>query len=236
MKLGDSIEPNDIALHIRINGYVQLPSWRTNETTITVGRSLGAVVDLRDLLPRSSIPTVQILQPRNKSRTLENQYSGSYGMGEFPLHTDLAHWARPPRYMVLRWMKGVADVATMLLPSSAVTRQLGSNALKRALARPRRAIPNRRQCLLPLSFSEGHAQGFRWDPLFLIPMNGAAQQVEEIMSANAWSQADLIVLKLVNPGDTLILDNWRFLHGRSKVSPSEVGRRLERVYLSELQT
>lgn len=31
-----------------------------------------------------------------------NTYSGLFGLEEFPLHTDLAHWHSPPRYILLR--------------------------------------------------------------------------------------------------------------------------------------
>ncbi|WP_189666890.1 TauD/TfdA family dioxygenase [Pseudomonas amygdali] len=39
---------------------------------------------------------------------------------------------------------------------------------------------------------------------------------------------------LCNPGDTLIVDNWRMLHGRSAVPTSAMRRQLERIYISEL--
>ena len=54
------------------------------------------------------------------------------------------------------------------------------------------------------------------------------------MSTGAWDPAQLIAFTLTNPGDTLIVDNWRFLHGRSCVPAVDVNRRIERVYLSEL--
>ena len=75
---------------------------------------------------------------------------------------------------------------------------------------------------------------FRWDSLFLVPMNETARLVAEVVSAINSSQSELISISLVDCGDTLIVDNWRFLHGRSKVLLSEMGRKLERIYLLEI--
>ena len=89
-------------------------------------------------------------------------------------------------------------------------------------------------CLLPLRFCVDGTYGFRWDPLFLVPMNASASRVAEIMSTNTWDQSQLLSLTLSRRGDTLVIDNWRCLHGRSRVSVIDRERRLERVYLSEI--
>jgi L-asparagine oxygenase len=39
---------------------------------------------------------------------------------------------------------------------------------------------------------------------------------------------------LISSGDTLILDNWRVLHGRAPVPDTAAQRHIERVYLSSL--
>ena len=223
-----------IASQLHQNGYVLLPEWHRKETTIAITRLLGTVVDVGALLPESSISTVQILKPRHKTRSSSNQYSGTYGLAEFPLHTDLAHWAQPPRYFILRCQKGTHEVTTPLLPSSVLDSILGTITLRRALARPRRSIQNGVLLLLPLVFCIDGIRGFRWDPLFLVPMNDIATRVAEIMLIKAWNKSKLTSLVLAKQGDTLIVDNWRCLHGRSSVSVTNIDRKLERVYLSEI--
>jgi alpha-ketoglutarate-dependent taurine dioxygenase len=49
----------------------------------------------------------------------------------------------------------------------------------------------------------------------------------------AWKTAALNVL-LLQPGDTLLIDNWRMLHGRSEVSTQSTSRIIDRVYLAEV--
>ena len=221
---------------LRRNGYFFGCSWQNDLGTLETARSLGAVVDIQALLPRSGIPTVQTLKPRSESEAPRNQYSTEFGLGAFPLHTDLAHWARPPRYVILRCKRGNPAVLTTLLPASALVSVLGIGVLRRALVRPRRVRVGEVQCLLPLLFGEDTLSGLRWDPLFIVPMNHAGQQVAEVMSTEAWDRSQLVEIVLSEPGDTLILDNWRFLHGRSSVHRAGLDRHLERVYLSSVHT
>lgn len=223
-----------VADRLHQDGYVLFHGWRRTESTINIVKSIGSVIDVSTLLPSGDIPTVQTLRPHRKLDSSQNRYSGTYGLDEFPFHTDLAHWARPPRYLMLRCQKGSQDVATKLLACSTVVSALGSTVLHRALVRQRHVPTGEVLCILPLLFSIKGVSGIRWDPLFLVPMNKAAGQVAKAMKNHIWSKAEIVWLNLAEHGDTLILDNWRFLHGRSKVPIEDTDRLLERVYLSEI--
>ena len=218
--------------HLSRDGYVLLPRWRCEETTIAIGRSIGVVTDIQALLPQSNISTVQTLEPRNVVNSSNNHYSGTFGFDEFPLHTDLAHWARPPRYFILRCQNGSRSVVTKLLAFSTLATLLNAATLRQALLRPRRTGRDGTLCLLPFLFHVDGVYGFRWDSLFLVPMNEAAKKIAEIILTRAWhlSQAETLVKR----GDTLIVDNWRILHGRGKVTMIDADRQLERVYLSKI--
>jgi hypothetical protein len=225
---------SDVTVAMHRKGYFVAPRWRRNRSTIDVSRSVGTVLDVGSLLPGSGIPTVQTLKPRPSTESPANQYSGRYGLDAFPLHTDLAHWARPPRYFVLRCRVGSRAVATTLLPTSTVVSNLGMEMLRRAVVRPRHPPRTGVECPLPIVFAAGSVAGFRWDPLFLVPMNQPAQRLADVMLTTEWDRSDLVTLTLADAGDTVVVDNWRFLHGRSSVSDTDVGRHVERVYLTEL--
>jgi L-asparagine oxygenase len=229
-----SLNSRDVAARLESIGYLFESEWFPDRSTLEIAQMIGSPVDIGGLLPRSGIPTVQTIKPHCTTESRENQYSGTYGLAEFPLHTDLAHWARPPRYFLLRCKVGVPDVATHLLPTSAVSSALTPAVLRRAVLRPRRRSSHQKLCLLPLLFPVDRVIGFRWDSLFLVPMNDAANKVAEVISTNLWDSSLLISVILANPGDTLILDNWRFLHGRSSVATTDLIRTLERAYLSKL--
>ncbi|WP_157778242.1 TauD/TfdA family dioxygenase [Burkholderia thailandensis] len=74
----------------------------------------------------------------------------------------------------------------------------------------------------------------RWDSLFLSPKNESARKVAKLMA-----ELDIELLAhdifLSEPGHTVLLDNWRVLHGRSAVPSTDVGRSLDRVYLDLLE-
>ena len=233
MTTGSQSLDRDIMTLLHRTGYALLPAWRPAETTTAIAHSIGSVVNIDSMLPRTDIPSVQTLEPRYKTAASFNQYSGTFGLSEFPLHTDLAHWTRPPRYLLLRCLNGSPTVTTKVLERSILTSVVGTKTLRTALVRPRRANPTDALCLLPLAFEIDDVVGLRWDPLFLVPMNRAACRIAELMHAKVAHLSDH--LTLVEKGDTIIIDNWRVLHGRSKVSTSDINRRLERVYLSELR-
>ena len=200
--------------------------------TLEVARRIGSVLDIDKLLPSSRIPTVQSLSPRAISEATRNQYSGNYGLDFFPLHTDLAHWALPPRYFLLRCLVGTEDVFTNLLPCSYIIGIVGSAALQKAVLRTRR---RRYGCsgLVRAMSPHRNEQIFRWDSIFLQPLNSRAEALKRVMIDPASSDSTIKIL-LRDPGDILLIDNWRMLHGRSPVPSRSADRHIERVYLSEV--
>ena len=220
------------------NGYAYLPKWYPEATTIEIGRSLGTVTDIELLLPQTRMPTVQVLRPTHKDHSSSNRYSGTYGLGEFPLHSDLAYWVIPPRYVILRCHNGSESVVTRILDCSLIESMVDTATLRRALVRPRRSGPTGTLALLSVMFRGESTWGLRWDPLFLVPMNSAAVRFAGVVETHASerSGSGVISLSLVDHGDTLVLDNWRVFHGRSSVSTTHINRRIERIYLSAMHT
>ena len=201
-------------------------------STIEVAAALGRVVDIERVLPGSGIPAVQSLRPRKHEEVSQHQYSGHYGFGAFPLHSDLAHWTLPPRYFLLRCVAGADDVFTRILPWTAILPSFGGRALKRAVFTSRK---RRFGCSGLVRALWDHETGdiYRWDPVFLRPLNAPAQELTVLMGNQKWHEA-AAAIPLCRPGDTLLIDNWRALHGRSPVPVRSAGRLLERVYLSEI--
>ncbi len=223
-------------IQILINrGYAFINSWQPDLSTQDVVTKLGSVLDISKLLPHSGIPNIQALRPRKQSTELNNQYSGEYGLGDFPLHTDLAHWQRPPRYILLRCIIGSPTVATVVISSTDLFSELDEATLKRAVVRPRKKNTSDELCVLPVVYSENDVIRVRWDSLFLVPMNEAAKRVNKFIASYSWDNKCLAHVYLSQPGDTLIIDNWRMLHGRTAVQQSEKARLLERAYLSDIR-
>lgn len=219
-------------LHLlRSDGYAfagrLLPELSIREIAIRI----GPILDPETAAPDHGILTVQTLSPRASSDVDRHSYSGVFGLDDFPLHSDYAHWNLPPRFLVLRCLTGSPFVSTYLLNTSAILDHT-EGCVARAVVVARRSRPGHKICTMPVCFQKNGVEGLRWDFLFLHPANQAAKDVgETIRQIQKDQQMDVC---LCNPGDTLIVDNWRMLHGRSAVPTSSMRRQLERIYISEL--
>lgn len=205
-------------------GYAVLPSFAADAGLEAIAPRLGQPIAAWDG------PIVHELAPR--AYAAPNTYSGVFGLGRFPFHTDLAHWGMPPRYIVLRCVRGYADVPTQLVDGSAMTAQVGQLEMRRALVTPRRPRSGRIS-MLPLSQREGSDEVIRWDEVFLKPASRVGQRMYEQIRQYI-EDAPLAAITLADRGDTAIIDNWRMLHARPAIAANRRDRRLERAYLKDL--
>lgn len=173
---------------------------------------------------------IQELVPR--ASATPNTYSGIFGLERFPFHTDLAHWLLPPRYLLLRCVRGFADVLTLLLDGHDLVESVTLDILMRAIVKPRRPR-NGAITLLRLCESTDDGYRLRWDEIFLKPAskvgNIADQRVREHLI-----DSEPMSIGLARPGDMLLIDNWRMLHARSVIPAGREDRRIERIYLEGL--
>jgi|TARA_R110001606_G_scaffold29681_12_gene92468 predicted carbohydrate-binding protein with CBM5 and CBM33 domain len=73
----------------------------------------------------------------------------------------------------------------------------------------------------------------RWDEVFLTASSKAGQDGMEAFKA-AVQKSVSVNIPLQKKGDTLVLDNWRMLHGRSHIGQQFLDRRISRAYLEEI--
>lgn len=208
-------------------GYALIHAYQPQSSTLEVAESIGSVITIPNM------DAVQGLRPQPKHKAPANIYSGNYGLGAFPFHTDLAHWYLPPRYLLLRCVIPAAEVVTFLLHFESALADLNAVSIRRALCRPRRRL-NGHLALLRLVQPMPTRALFRWDQLFLTVANDPAREIEDHLRTICPENVDTrIVFK--SPGDTLIIDNWKIMHGRSAVPEGGLNRLIERVYLSEVK-
>lgn len=178
--------------------------------------------------------STQQLRPKLREDAPCNIYSGNYGLGEFPLHSDLAHWYIPPRYFALHCVEGAEGVDTLLIDTALLSKALGRSVLRRTLAHPRRPLSGKLPVLRLLEEPENRGAFIRWDSLFIKPAtDGSAQTFKAIHAFLA--EAPVSRLSLLTPGDMLVIDNWRMLHGRSAVTSSGLNRHIVRAYFGSLK-
>lgn len=210
----------DMTRALAIDGFIDLGEFYPEATTLEAANRIGAELGCR-LWKQPESLTVNPTTAKPP-----NTYAGNYGVGELPLHTDLAHWHIPPRYLMLRCLIGDPAVATLVVHHREALRNISVGTLDRAMFRPRRRLDGQ-MFLLHL-----RQRGvFRWDRLFLVPANNEARQVQAALVDQPLPcrVAEIIFDK---PGRTILIDNWTTLHGRSAAGKSPSIRRIERAYLS----
>lgn len=219
---------NSIENDLRSIGYSHLPSHLPRNSTEDIVRSIGTTASLG----KSGSPIHQ-LRPKSTEASTPNTYSGIYGHNQFPLHTDLAHWRFPPRFLILRCIKGFEAVPTLLVDGLQAIHGVGRSILSRALVRPRRPINGSFPLLRLYDRQQGDRGLLRWDEVFIGPASPAGE-VGVTKLGECLARLEPIRVSLATQGDTLIIDNWRVLHGRSPIPPACQERVLERAYLEKL--
>jgi L-asparagine oxygenase len=209
------------------NGYVFLPAFARDHSGQEAAALLGAPVTFQTgLVVHRLVPTVQ-------EHSTPNTYSGIYGHGQFPLHTDRANWQHPTRYFMLRCIVGFETVPTFLVDGKDIAEEVGANILTRALVQSRRPMAGSLPLMRLFTPQEGEHGMLRWDDLFIRAASNAGS-LGMNMFRECIASVEPKKITLAHPADTLIVDNWRMLHGRSTVSANSQGRIIERAYLEAL--
>jgi hypothetical protein len=81
-------------------GYAFLPAYQPRKSGMQIASCFG------ELLTLGNGGAIHRLVPTLRESATPNTYSGIYGLGQFPFHTDLAHWRYPPHYIMLRCLVG----------------------------------------------------------------------------------------------------------------------------------
>ena len=217
-----------VAAEVKAKGFAFVSAHMPGAESREAIACLGAIEVL------DGINEIQELTPKDSSNAPPNIYSGNFGLGVFPFHTDLAHWFVPPRYLILRCAQGSPGVKTRLLDSSDIVRTIGELRLARTLVQPRRPIGSERGLLRILEQSFASSPCFRWDSLFIVPSSASSARTFKDVG-DFLPYAGTVDFELEHSGDTLVVDNWRMLHARSAVSYEQTNRRIHRAYVSDLK-
>jgi L-asparagine oxygenase len=226
MSQAESVTSGSLTVDVARNGFAFLKSWHPDVPSEHIVTCTGKAWAFR------TGKAVHRLTPKLVAG--KNTYSGMYGLNEFPFHTDMAHWPDPPRYIMLRCLKGHESVATVLADSFDVIASAQGGNLNRALVKPRRPL-NGTIPLLSLYRPQHYERAslLRWDENFIVPASAAGQEGMNLVK-HALSFVTAIPISLRDLGDTLFIDNWRMLHARSAVAAEHADRIIERAYFGEL--
>ncbi|MFC5694521.1 TauD/TfdA family dioxygenase [Pseudomonas sp. GCM10022186] len=150
---------------------------------------------------------VDHLRPTNTWAANPRSLSAVYGTGEFPWHTDGAHWPVPPRYLVIACAQASPAAATTFVWDARQCESINSAIASRAVFR----ISNGARSFYSTATSSLRPY-YRYDPGCMSPMDSAAKVLQEAIEQEGASVTSQITWK---PGLIAIIDNWRCLHRRA---------------------
>jgi len=206
------------------NGFVELESGSSDNELIDIATKVGKIV------PHPNGEMVFILTPKDENTAFKGTFSYDHGFGEFPLHTDTAFLKRPVRYLLLH-MVDKSPCDTTIIPVKKVLENLSEyemDVLKRAIYIVK---THKEQFYTSISFKEGSIEGFKYDPSCIFPFNKSAKEIEPKLK-RIISEINLLDIKWTG-NKTIILDNWKNLHGRKAVG-NNYERKLKRIYINLL--
>jgi alpha-ketoglutarate-dependent taurine dioxygenase len=157
------------------------------------------------------------LEPRSHNFDNRGAWSNIYGAGKFPMHTDFAYEAVPPRFIVLRCVK--------LNNSNRSTRVFDTKMLPTHLTRQIAKIPwmirhKERRGVIRM-IDKGTKKGFeiwRYDPVCMSTYFSKHRRVIERLEEIFANKAACIQWQV---DWSVIIDNWRCLHGRGLNTTSD---------------
>lgn len=211
-------DPNELS---QLLTKVKTAGWASNvgvPLAILIQQAKSMEMDL--VRNRTSGPLVSVLEPVELADARERSLSAISGDGMQPLHTDGAHHAAPPDFVLLACSNG-SDVATHLWRFA---RYGNAPAPLHDLQHGLFTVETGRSSFLAPALD---GRGIRYDPGCMRPADRRAMRAAEYLDGR---MAEAQVFSWDMPGLVLAIANRQVLHARGDAS-EEHNRRLERVAL-----
>lgn len=175
---------------------------------------------------RRGEPHVTRLRPTTRSEAKPHSLSAQVGLGVQPLHTDGAHQEEPADFLVLMSEQPSAT-PTMLRHIDG--RDMPSNELRGGMFL---VGVGSSAFFAPALVGFGPTRRLRFDPGCMaacdLRAHKAAKYLCDTTTANRFDWA--------TPGQVLVIDNKRTLHGRGEVQNGELDRELVRIAFRRAKT
>lgn len=190
--------------------------WTTARASVEGLRAAMREHGLSEVPVRRGNPPVSVLRPVHKEQAHPSSLSAVHGLSGQPLHTDGAHHARPPAFVVL---SAPTPSATPTLlwrpPADALWRDLLEGGVFKVDSGPRRFLCTAQD-----------RDGLRFDPVCMSACDGRARRLVDEMSAavssaqpHQWDDCERV----------LIIANRVALHARAALADGDDDRLLVRV-------
>lgn len=209
---------------VRSRGWAECISTESVESAfrehlITLAAQLGTPV-----ATRASGNVCETLKPTDAHFAHPHSLSGIYSLGEFPLHSDTAHWMTPCRFLIVACLSpGSGNRPSLLLDTQQLALDQEQISL---LQRTPLRVTNGRNSFFSTILAKNRPF-VRFDPGCMTPLTADGRRALAVFSKSRWP--DHVETIYWHEGKVLVIDNWRLLHGRGKADCSDSDRTLLRV-------
>ena len=203
-------------------GWIEVEGIASQENLLELACSVGT------LLPLPDGSLVEDISPSSEESSRPGTLSNRFGYGNFPLHSDTAHWSVPARYVVMCIIeRNYCD--TLVINVKDIFNSLNKDELDCV-----------RSATYLISTFEGKKYtspllningvlGFKYDPACMMPANKSAKVFHRAL-IDALSRNLPHHIKW-SGNKAVVIDNWAALHGRAEITDVNLPRRLLRVYV-----
>jgi len=205
-----------------MNEYNVIENCDSVESFISLVKKLG------EITPTTNGQEYDVIVANDGRNARLGSFSQNFGLNTFPLHTDTAFWAVPARLLVM-WSPEISSTSTTMLPWKDILdrfSQTEKNAVNEAVFVVKTFENSNYRAI---NFISSKKNGYRYDPNIMLPANRQAEKFVEAFN-KVISQVNLIDLYW-SGSNVLVLNNWKMLHGRSRVDNEHEKRKIYRAYV-----
>lgn len=155
------------------------------------------------------------LIPKDKNEVEHFSLSSAYGLKEFPLHTDGAEYKTPPRFLVLR--------ALSKSPTGTCIADAISIYDNKSVCNSKWSVKTKDGILKTKLYEQHPKYNVEY-----IRFNRLSMKCDEGEKMDVYKAIDNLTISSVNwtENKTIIIDNWRVLHGRQMIIEKDYNRRI----------
>lgn len=202
--------------------------WSVVPTDAATPEALAVEVErvaltLGKIVPGRAWQRVERVVANAPERAAVGSLSSKFGLLPLPLHTDTAHWITPCRFLVMACaLPGPVPTPTVLVNIESFNLSAEEISYCHSAVF---LITNGKNSFYASVMASGR-RFIRLDPGCMHPESRQARRVLDLFDAH--QNRKQLYFHSWKPGEILVIDNWRVLHGRGDNRPTERGRILLR--------
>lgn len=209
-------------ISLKEKGWTEFKSGSSDNELISIASKIGKVLN------HPNGQSVFTLKPKAKNERGTGTFSDKHGFGNFPFHTDTAFLKKPARFILMHSSEP-SDCCTTIISKKDFWDLLEEKDKLNAERSVYLVKTHKERFYTSFVFRENNIEGIKYDPACMYPFNASAKEFDQTFQE---------ILKVIQPKNvlwngnkTVLIDNWKSLHGRSSAK-NDTKRKLKRIYIN----